>query len=173
MAPPRVSPNSSSPAVHGCARSISPSTPASPRGPPSLGSTACMSPFSTMRRCPSGDRSTSTTAFAATGSRLSARRFWLAHAADANGRLWLDDGAVTAVVERRRSLLAAGITSVEGAFDGGDVVELVDPAGVVVARGVVAYDASELPELIGRSSHELPPEQRREVVHADDLVPLR
>lgn len=113
------------------------------------------------------------TAFAATGSRLSARRFWLAHAADSNGRLWLDDGAVTAVVERRRSLLAAGITSVEGAFDGGDVVELVDPSGVVVARGVVAYDASELPELIGRSTHELPPEQRREVVHADDLVPLR
>ncbi|RKT82846.1 glutamate 5-kinase [Saccharopolyspora antimicrobica] len=113
------------------------------------------------------------TAFAATGSRLSARRFWLAHAAGASGRLWLDDGAVAAVVERRRSLLAAGITAVEGAFDGGDVVELVDPAGAVVARGVVAYDAAELPDLIGRSSHQLPPEQRREVVHADDLVPLR
>jgi len=38
---------------------------------------------------------------------------------------------------------------------------------------VVAFDAIELPELIGRSSHELPEEQRREVVHADDLVPLR
>ncbi|GAA4859280.1 glutamate 5-kinase [Saccharopolyspora rosea] len=113
------------------------------------------------------------TAFAATGSRLSARRFWLAHAAGASGRLWLDDGAVTAVVRRRRSLLAAGITAVEGAFDGGDVVELVAPSGEVVARGVVAYDAGELPQLIGRSSHELPPEQRREVVHADDLVPLR
>ncbi|MEV6227070.1 glutamate 5-kinase [Saccharopolyspora shandongensis] len=113
------------------------------------------------------------TAFAATGSRLSARRFWLAHAAGANGRLWLDDGAVAAVVKRRRSLLAAGITAVEGAFDGGDVVELVNPAGKVVGRGVVAYDAAELPDLIGRSTHELPAEQRREVVHADDLVPLR
>ncbi|GAA2776403.1 glutamate 5-kinase [Saccharopolyspora taberi] len=113
------------------------------------------------------------TAFAATGSRLSARRFWLAHAADATGRLWLDDGAVAAVVKRRRSLLAAGVTAVEGAFDGGDVVELVNPSGAVVARGVVGYDAEELPELIGRSSHQLPPEQRREVVHADDLVPLR
>jgi glutamate 5-kinase len=112
------------------------------------------------------------TAFAVTGPRLSARRFWLAHAADASGRLWLDDGAVAAVVTRRRSLLAAGITAVEGAFDGGDVVELVDPRGTVVARGVVAYDAGELPDLIGRSSHDLPAEQRREVVHADDLVPL-
>lgn len=113
------------------------------------------------------------TAFAASTARLSARRFWLAHAADANGRLWLDEGAVTAVVRRRRSLLAAGITGVEGAFDGGDVVELVDPAGVVVAKGAVAFDAEELPALIGRSSPELPPEQRREVVHADDLVPMR
>lgn len=113
------------------------------------------------------------TAFAVTGPRLSARRFWLGHAADATGRLRLDDGAVAAVVDRRRSLLAAGITDVEGSFEAGDVVELVDPSGRVVARGVVAFDAAELPGLIGRSSKDLPAEQRREVVHADDLVPLR
>ena len=112
------------------------------------------------------------TAFAATGSRLSARRFWLAHAADSAGRLTLDDGAVAAVVTRRRSLLAAGIAGVDGDFDAGDVVDLTDLAGKVVARGVVAFDAVELPAMIGRSSHHLAPEQRREVVHADDLVPL-
>jgi glutamate 5-kinase len=54
----------------------------------------------------------------------------------------------------------------------GDVVDLVGPYGVVVARGVVGYDATELPALIGRSTRDLPAEQRREVVHADDLVPL-
>jgi glutamate 5-kinase len=113
------------------------------------------------------------TAFAAADSRLSARRFWLAYAAGASGKLLLDDGAVAAVVRRRRSLLAAGITGVEGDFQAGDVVDLVDSAKRVVARGVVAFDATELPELVGRSSHELPAEQRREVVHADDLVPLR
>ena len=112
------------------------------------------------------------TAFAATGSRLSARRFWLAHAADSTGRLTLDDGAVAAVVTRRRSLLAAGIAGVDGDFDAGDVVDLTDLAGRVVARGVVAFDAVELPAMIGRSSQHLAPEQRREVVHADDLVPL-
>ncbi|QUF07930.1 glutamate 5-kinase [Actinosynnema pretiosum subsp. pretiosum] len=112
------------------------------------------------------------TAFTATGTRLSARRFWLGHASAATGRLFLDAGAVAAVVTRRRSLLAAGVTAVEGAFEAGDVVELVDPDGAVVARGVVAFDATELPALIGHSSGELPPEQRREVVHADDLVPL-
>ncbi|KAA9158581.1 glutamate 5-kinase [Amycolatopsis acidicola] len=113
------------------------------------------------------------TAFVAADTRLSARRFWLGYAAGPTGRLQIDDGAVAAVVRRRRSLLAAGITGVDGDFQAGDVVELVDAAQRVVARGVVNFDAGELPELIGRSSHELPPEQRREVVHADDLVPLR
>jgi glutamate 5-kinase len=113
------------------------------------------------------------TAFAAADSRLSARRFWLGYAADTSGKLRLDDGAVAAVVRRRRSLLATGITGMDGDFQAGDVVDLLDPAERVVARGVVAFDATELPALIGRSTHELPAEFRREVVHADDLVPLR
>jgi glutamate 5-kinase len=112
------------------------------------------------------------TAFAPTDTRLSARRFWLRHAAGAVGRLQLDDGAVSAVVHRRRSLLAAGITGVAGDFEAGDVVELIDARGTVVARGMVGFDAAELPELIGRSSRDLPPELRREVIHADDLVPV-
>jgi glutamate 5-kinase len=113
------------------------------------------------------------TAFAGSGQRLSARRFWLRHAADVRGRLDLDDGAVAAVLHRRRSLLAAGVHGVSGDFVAGDVVDLVGPHGTVVARGVVAFDATELPALIGRRTRELPPEFRRELVHADDLVPLR
>jgi glutamate 5-kinase len=110
------------------------------------------------------------TAFRPSGRRLSARRFWLRHAADVRGALELDAGAVTAVLEWRRSLLAAGIRGISGDFVAGDVVDLVGPAGTVVARGVVGFDAAELPDLIGRRSRDVPPEQRREVVHADDLV---
>lgn len=113
------------------------------------------------------------TAFAGDGQRLSARRFWLRHAADVRGQLDLDEGAVAAVIHRRRSLLAAGVHGVSGEFVAGDVVDLVGPYGRVVARGVVAFDAAELPALIGRRSRDLPPEYRRELVHADDLVPLR
>lgn len=113
------------------------------------------------------------TAFAASPRRLTPRRFWLAYAANPKGRLHLDDGAVAAVVGRRRSLLAAGITTVDGDFEAGDVVELTDSHGVTVARGMVAYDAAELPAIIGRKTHDLAPEHRREIVHADDLVPLR
>jgi glutamate 5-kinase len=112
------------------------------------------------------------TAFRPSGRRLSARRFWLRHAADVRGALELDAGAVIAVLEWRRSLLAAGIRGFSGDFVAGDVVDLVGPGGEVVARGVVGFDAVELPELIGRRSRDVPPEQRREVVHADDLVPV-
>jgi glutamate 5-kinase len=112
------------------------------------------------------------TAFRPSGRRMSARRFWLRHAADVRGALDLDAGAVAAVIDRRRSLLAAGIHGISGDFVAGDVVDLVGPHGVVVARGVVGFDAAELPELIGRRTRDLAPEQRREVVHADDLVPL-
>ena len=110
------------------------------------------------------------TVFAARPSRMSARRFWLRYAAEATGTLTLDDGAVRAVVSQRRSLLPAGVTALDGQFHGGDVVELHAPDGTLVARGVVAYDASELAIMIGRSTSDLPAELRRPAVHADDLV---
>ena len=109
------------------------------------------------------------TCFAPTGIRSPGRLLWLAHASTPRGRLVLDDGAVAAVVERRLSLLPAGVTAVEGEFAAGDPVELVGTDGSPVARGLVAYDAVELPSLLGRSTREL---GLREVVHRDDLVVL-
>lgn len=112
--------------------------------------------------------------FAATGRRRKTRMLWLEHAAHTTGRLVLDDGAVQAVVERGTSLLPAGITAVEGEFEAGEPVELVRQDGVVVARGLVAFSAAELPGLLGRSTRELRKElgvgYDREVVHRDDLV---
>lgn len=112
------------------------------------------------------------TFFAPTASRPASRLLWLRHATVPRGRLALDAGAVEAVVRGRKSLLPAGIVTVAGDFDSGDPVELVDPAGAAVARGLVAYDAKELPAMLGRSTHDLAPEYRREVVHRDDLVLL-
>lgn len=115
--------------------------------------------------------------FAATGRRRSIRLLWLAHAARTHGRLVLDAGAVRAVVERRTSLLPAGVTGVEGEFEAGDPVELVDQDGSVVARGLVAYGALEVPQLLGRTTgelrEELGPGYDRELVHRDDLVLVR
>lgn len=117
------------------------------------------------------------TAFHPTGSRRSTRLLWLAHATTAVGRLVVDDGAVTALVGRRTSLLPAGITEVHGGFSAGDPVDICDRNGNIVARGLVNFDATELPSLLGRSTKELArefgPAYEREVVHRDDLVLVR
>jgi glutamate 5-kinase len=116
------------------------------------------------------------TLFRVTGKRRPTRLLWLAHATEPKGSLSLDAGAVRAVLERRASLLAAGITGCAGSFEAGDPVDLVTPEGRVVARGLVNFDAAEIPTLLGRSSHELKRElgaaYEREVVHRDDLVLL-
>ncbi|HEX5497385.1 MAG TPA: glutamate 5-kinase [Mycobacteriales bacterium] len=112
------------------------------------------------------------TFFHPAGRRTASRLFWLRHATVPRGRIGLDAGAVEAVVCRRKSLLPAGITAVHGDFDAGDPVDLVDPAGAAVARGLVSYDSGELPALLGRRTGELDPNHRREVVHRDDLVVL-
>jgi len=114
------------------------------------------------------------TCFHATGRRAPARLLWLAHATTPRGQLQLDAGAVTAVVERRTSLLPAGVVRIDGDFVAGDPVELIDENGHAVARGLVNYDAAELPALLGRSTRDLQaalgPGYHREVVHRDDLV---
>jgi glutamate 5-kinase len=117
------------------------------------------------------------TMFHPTGRRRPTRLLWLAHATEPRGRLHLDSGAVRALTERRASLLPAGITAVNGRFAGGDPVDLVDPVGLPVARGLVNYDSDELPALLGRSTRDLARElgssYEREVVHRDDMVFLK
>jgi glutamate 5-kinase len=112
--------------------------------------------------------------FAPTGRRRSTRQLWLAHATETKGQLVLDDGAVRAVTTRGTSLLPAGVTAVHGSFEAGEPVDLVSEDGVVVGRGLVNYDASEIPALLGRSTRELAAElgdgYERELVHRDDLV---
>ena len=88
----------------------------------------------------------------------------------------LDAGAVRAVVERRKSLLPAGITAVEGRFDEGDPIDVCAPEGGAVARGLVNYSSDELPGMLGRSTHDLArdlgPQYEREVIHRDAMVLL-
>lgn len=112
--------------------------------------------------------------FSARGGRRSTRMLWLAHLAATQGRLLLDPGAVKAVASGVASLLPAGITGLAGSFEAGDAVEITDAAGHVVARGLVNYSSQELPQMLGRSTHELARDLgaqfERAVVHVDDLV---
>lgn len=107
-------------------------------------------------------------------SKTNARALWLAHASISSGKLVLDPGAVKAIIEKNVSLLPAGVTAVDGTFDAGETVDLVDGAGKVIARGIVNFDSDEIPQMLGRSTKELAQtlgaEFERELVHRDDLV---
>ncbi|GAB3619470.1 glutamate 5-kinase [Glutamicibacter sp. PS] len=112
--------------------------------------------------------------FAARGTRRSARAVWLAHLASTKGKIIIDRGAVNALRTGENSLLAAGITGVEGNFEAGAAVEICDAQGKVIARGLVNFGSDELPQMFGRSSIELGEELGedyvRSVVHVDDLA---
>ena len=116
------------------------------------------------------------TAFSPIDRRRPRRLLWLAHASMARGELHLDAGAVRAVKDRNASLLAAGITKVTGEFVAGDPVDLVTPGGEAFARGLVNFDAAELPAMLGRNSRDLAADlgvqYEREVVHRDALMLL-
>jgi glutamate 5-kinase len=110
----------------------------------------------------------------ARAGRERARRAWVAFVAEPRGRIVVDAGAERAVREGGRSLLAAGVLSVQGAFDAGDIVEISVTEGRPFARGVVNYSAGQLLQVAGRSSAQLAAlgisSSDREVVHRDELV---
>ena len=81
-----------------------------------------------------------------------ARKRWIAYGLIPNGKLYLDPGAVKAICDRGKSLLAAGIARVEGDFQQSDGVVLCDAEDKEVARGIVNYHSSELQQIRGRKS---------------------
>jgi len=104
-----------------------------------------------------------------------ARKAWLGGRLRLKGTLLIDDGA-TRALERGGSLLAAGITAIEGMFHRGDAIAIRDGAGRTVAHGLSEYDAAECALLKGRQSSEhaalLGYAPRSAVVHRDQLVLL-
>ncbi|NQY55238.1 MAG: glutamate 5-kinase [Ilumatobacteraceae bacterium] len=103
---------------------------------------------------------------------LSARKLWIAFAAEAAGSLHVDAGAVRAITERPSSLLPAGVVEVRGDFVSGDTVDVVGPGGATCARGMVAVDAAGLRAVLGRQTGDLPEGMVHEVIHRDHLVVL-
>lgn len=87
--------------------------------------------------------------------RSSQRRRHIAIEAPARGALVANDGAIAALTRRKASLLPIGVTTVDGDFGRGDVVEIRDASGRVHGRGLVNYSAAECRALCGRHSSEI------------------
>jgi glutamate 5-kinase len=105
---------------------------------------------------------------------LTARKLWIAFAAEVEGRIVIDAGARDALVERGTSLLPAGVVNVEGSFEVGAVVEIsVDGSAEVVSRGIVAMSSQMVQQTRGKRTADLADLAVVEVVHRDDLVVLK
>jgi len=86
---------------------------------------------------------------------LAARKQWLADHVQVSGRLRLDDGAVRALAQDRKSLLPIGVKGVDGEFERGAVVACYAPGGREIARGLVNYSSTESRRIMGRASKEI------------------
>ena len=116
------------------------------------------------------------TLLAPTEGPLGARKRWLAGSGHAKGSLALDAGAVRVLRGQGRSLLAVGITGVQGEFERGEIVHLTDPEGREIGRGLVNYSRREVEIIKGVASERIAEllgyPRESEVVHRDNLVLL-
>nr|MBF6615913.1 glutamate 5-kinase [Candidimonas sp.] len=107
----------------------------------------------------------------------SARKRWLANHLRLRGRVTLDAGAVRALTQGHRSLLAIGVVAVEGEFDRGDVVACVDQHGVECGRGLINYSAADTRRIMRQPSQRiadiLGSMSDPELMHRDNMVFLR
>jgi glutamate 5-kinase len=100
---------------------------------------------------------------------LTARKLWIAFGLPALGTITIDDGAVAALADQGRSLLAVGVRGVDGEFDRGAAIEVLGADGSLVAKGVSRMGSSTLRDVLGEHSSV----SGGEVIHRDDLVVLR
>ena len=114
------------------------------------------------------------TLFLAKGAAVPAWKRWIGYTVPPKGCFVVDDGARKAVEQSGRSLLAIGITGVEGNFDKGEVVALTDPQGEEFARGLTNYDSSGARTIAGKRTEEIIDHlgslPYAEVIHRDHLV---
>lgn len=114
------------------------------------------------------------TLFPAREEHLKARKSWLAFGRNIAGDLVVDDGCAKAMLTGGKSLLAAGLVSVEGEFAAKSTVRVLNREGREIARGIVNYDAVSLRRIAGRHTDEiaaiLAAPVFSEVIHRDNMV---
>lgn len=114
--------------------------------------------------------------FLARERRLTSRKHWIAFTLRAKGQLQLDQGAVDALVQKGKSLLASGILESTGHFDAGDPVTCVTPDGKECAKGLVNFSSEILARIKGLKTPDIQKlpglQEYEEVIHRDNLALL-
>jgi len=116
------------------------------------------------------------TLFCPAASRLRGRKRWLRFSVKPRGTITVDEGAVRALVEKHKSLLASGVCGVGGDFSQGDIVAVAGPDEQVIARGLTHYSSEELEVIKGSRTSRIKSllgyKYYDEVIHRDNLVVL-
>jgi glutamate 5-kinase len=117
------------------------------------------------------------TRFSADKDIITAKKHWIKHSLRSHGKIYLDAGAVNALINQGASLLPSGITSVINKFDAGDSVDLIDvKSKKLIAKGISLYNHNDLKRIMGKHSDEIASilghDEGDVVVHRDDMVIL-
>jgi glutamate 5-kinase len=114
------------------------------------------------------------TLFLGSGEPVAAWKRWIGYTVTPVGKVRLDAGATKAVRENGRSLLAIGVTGVDGHFSKGEIVSVLDPQGVEVARGLINFNSQQLAQIAGQRTAEivrlLGADADKAVIHRDNLA---
>ncbi|KAA0242128.1 MAG: glutamate 5-kinase [Candidatus Brocadia sp. AMX2] len=109
--------------------------------------------------------------------KLASRKRWIGYTIKPKGKIYIDDGAMHALRDKGKSLLASGIVSVEGTFNKGDIISICGKGnGVIVARGLTNYSSAEIEKIKGCSTSHIAKvlgyKLYDEVIHRDNMVIL-
>ena len=100
-------------------------------------------------------------------------KIWLSGQLKPRGTIFSDPGASKALLSGN-SLLAAGVTSIEGDFDKGDTLLIFNNKNIEIARGLSNYSSKDLKKIIGKKSEEIKSilgyMDKPEIIHKDNLV---
>jgi len=108
---------------------------------------------------------------------MTAKKHWMLHAMNSNGKILVDTGASKALINKGASLLPSGIASIEGNFNQGEAVQILVKEGKVlreIAKGITRYNSTDLQKIKGKKSSEIEAIlgfiNAQEVIHRDELV---
>ena len=108
-------------------------------------------------------------------SKLDARKKWIISSISPKGELIIDEGAINAL-KKGKSLLAAGIKQVNGKFNKGDHIKILDKNMIEYARGLSSFTSDEISKIKGQHSNKifelLGYITKSEVIHKDDMVEI-
>jgi glutamate 5-kinase len=116
------------------------------------------------------------TLFVPTPKHIDSRKRWMVSGLCIKGKLTVDEGAVNALKQKNGSLLAAGIRSSQGKYQRGDIVNILDTAGIRIGCGITNYASTEVETIMGVQSKQIAAllghDSGAEVIHRNNLIIL-